>query len=122
MAVAYLVLVRCMTLRFLLFAAFAVLVVSCSSVPPTSSLTPEAARSEAHRDIASGHMKIYFAGTYAAGPIGADSPGDWALISRLSQDNRLSRGCIDPDSQVHIAYARVYNREIIRYLRGHPNT
>jgi hypothetical protein len=91
-------------------------------MPPAASLTPEAAQSEARRDIASGHMKIYFAGTYAAGPVGADSPRDRVLISKLPQDHRLSRGCVDPDSQVHIAYARAYNREIVRYLRGHPNT
>jgi hypothetical protein len=109
-------------LRSFVIAAFAALAVSCSSIPPVSSLTPEAAQSEARRDIASGHMKIYFAGTRAAGPVGADSPGDWALISRLPQDHRLSKGCIDPDSQVHIAYARAYNREIIHYLRAHPDT
>jgi hypothetical protein len=67
-------------------------------------------------------MKIYFAGTIAAGPVGADSPGDWALISQLPRDNRLSKGCTDPDASIHIAYARAYNREIVRYLRGHHNT
>jgi hypothetical protein len=108
--------------RSFLAVVLAAVAISCSSTPPASSLTTEAARSEARRDIASGHMKIYFAGTRAAGPVGADAPGDWALISKLPQDHRLSKGCVDPDSQVHIAYARVYNRAIIRHLRGHPNT
>jgi hypothetical protein len=111
-----------MLLQSLFSIIAAAMIVSCSSTPPASSLTLEAARSEARRDIASGHMKIYFAGTYAAGPVGADAPGDWAFVSKLPQDHRLSKGCVDPDSQVHIAYARAYNREIIRYLRGHPNT
>ena len=109
-------------LRSFVAVVLAVIGTSCSSTPPASSLTIEAARSEAQRDISSGHMKVYFAGTRAAGPVGADSPGDWALISRLPQDHRLSKGCIDPDSQVHIAYARAFNQVIIRYLRGHPNT
>jgi hypothetical protein len=110
-----------MTLR-LFIAIVALFTAACSSVPPAAALTPEAARSEARRDIASSHMKIYFAGTIASGPVGADSASDRALISKLPQDHRLSKGCVDPDAQVHIAYARTYNREIVRYLRNHPNT
>ena len=110
-----------MRLHFIIGIVFAAVAISCSSTPPASNLTAEGARAEAHRDIASGHMKIYFAGTYAAGPVGADSSGDWALISKLPQDHRLSKGCTDPDSEIHIAYARAYNQVIIRYLRDHPN-
>jgi hypothetical protein len=110
-----------MRLQFLIAVGFAAVALSCSSTPPASSLTTQAARTEAHRDIASGHMKIYFAGTRAAGPVEADAPGDWALISKLPQDHRFSKGCIDPDSQIHIAYARAYNQVIILYLRDHPN-
>ena len=110
-----------MTLR-LFIAAFALLTAACSSVPPAAALTLEAARSEARRDIASGHMKIYFAGTIASGPVGADSSSARALTSKLPEDYRLSKGCVGPNAQVYIAYARTYNREIVRYLRSHPNT
>lgn len=102
-------------------ALSALLAVSCSSVPLIGSLSPVAAQREAHGDIASGHMKIYIAGTRASGPVGVDSQ-DLALIRKLPRDQRLSKGCIDPDASAHIAYARAYNREIVRYLRGHRNT
>jgi hypothetical protein len=108
--------------RLLISAVFATALVSCSFVPPASSLTPDAARLEAQRDFASGRMKIYLAGTIAAGSVGVDTQRDLTLVTALPRDNRPSRGCTDPDSQVHIAYARAYNREIVRLLRGHPNT
>jgi hypothetical protein len=96
------------------------LLCSCASVPFIGSLSPQAAQREARDDIARGHMKLYRAGTYASYEVGVE-PADRPLVAKLPRDNRLSHGCTDPHASEHIAYARAYNREIVRYLRGHPN-
>jgi len=67
-----------------------------------------------------GDMKLYGAGTYASYEVGVE-PADRPLVAKLPRDDRLSHGCTDPHASEHIAYARTYNREIVRYLRGHPN-
>jgi len=97
------------------------LLVGCSSVPIVGSLSPQAAQREADRDIASGRMKIYRAGTIASTEVGV-ALEDRGLIKRLPRDDRLSGGCTDPDASAHIAYATAYNREIVRYLRAHQRT
>jgi hypothetical protein len=107
-------------MRALIFLV-ACLLCACSSMPIVGSLSPQAAQREAHRDIASGHMKIYLAGTIASHEVGV-APEDRVLIKRLPRDNRLSGGCTDPDASAHIAYATAYNREIVRYMREHPKT
>jgi hypothetical protein len=101
-----------------LFAAL--LVVSCA-MPFVGSLSRDAAVREAHHDIASGHMKLYRAGTRASYTVGVES-ADLPLVAHLPRDDKLSHGCTDPLASEHIAYATAYNREIVRYLRGHPNT
>jgi hypothetical protein len=114
------ILVGCMARSFVLFLACIVLS-GCSSIPLIGSLSPQAAEREAHRDIASDHMKLYRAGTIASTEVGI-KPQDRALVSKLPRDDRLSSGCTDPDASAHIAYARAYNKAIIRYLREHPQT
>jgi hypothetical protein len=110
-----------MMLRSLLLSFCALSAVACSSVPLIGSLSPQAAQREADRDIASGHMKLYRAGTIASTEVGV-APEDRALVAKLPRDDRMSHGCTDPDASAHIAYARAYNREIVHYLRGHPST
>jgi hypothetical protein len=109
-----------MSLRLLIPVFVALLVVSCA-MPFVGSLSPEAAVREAHLDIASGHMKLYRAGTRASYTVGVES-ADLPLVAHLPRDDRLSHGCTDPLASEHIAYARAYNKEIVRYLRGHPST
>jgi hypothetical protein len=108
-------------MRFFVLLAGCINLIACSAIPLVGSLSPQAAERVARRDIASGHMKLYRAGTIASSEVGVE-PQDRALVNKLPRDDSLSRGCTDPDASAHIAYARAYNREIIRYLRGHPKT
>jgi hypothetical protein len=106
----------------LILSVACVLVIGCSSIPIVGSLSPQAAEREAKRDIQSGHMKIYLAGTYASTEVGVESRSDRRLIANLPRDQSLSGGCTDPDASAHIAYARAYNRKIVGYLRSHVKT
>lgn len=90
-------------------------------MPIVGSRSPQAAQREAHRDIASGHMKIYTAGTIARHEI-AIAPEDKAIVRKLPRDDSLPAGCTVPEAGPAIDYARAYNREIVRYLRRHPQT
>ncbi len=94
---------------------------SCAYAPFIGDLSPQAAVREAQRDIASGHMKLYRAGTRASYEVGVDA-ADRPLVADLPRDDRLSLGCTDSQASAHIAYARAYNRQILQYVRGHPKT
>lgn len=85
-------------------------------MPVVGNLSPQAAEREARRDIESGQIKLYRAGTIASTEVGVE-PQDRALVSKLPRDDTMSGGCTDPDASAHIAYARAYNRVIVRYLR-----
>src|SRR5437588_166059 len=87
---------------------------ACASAP--HDFSPQAGRVAAQRDIASGHMRIYIAGTEAAGPVGVD-PADRALVSSLPIDRSLPIGCTVPHASEAIDFARSYNRKIVRHLR-----
>ena len=89
-------------------------VTSCAS--PPRDLSPEAGRAAARADIASGHMRIYIAGTEAAGPVGVGAR-DLAFVSALPRDRSLPIGCTVPHAGEAIGFATAYNREIIRHLR-----
>ena len=99
----------------------AMMLASCAYAPFFGELSPQAALREAERDIASGEMKLYRAGTRASYEVGVEA-ADRPLVARLPRDDRLSLGCTDSQASAHIAYARAYNREIVRYLRGHQKT
>lgn len=96
----------------------AALAVSCASAPIIGSLSPQAAAREAWRDIASGKMKLYRAGTEASYEVGVQ-PEDQDLVRRLPRDNSLPQGCTNPNAGSAIEYARAYNVRIVRYLRLH---
>jgi len=96
----------------------AALAASCASTPIVGSLSPEAAAREAWRDIASGKMKLYRAGTLGSYEVGVE-PEDQDLVRRLPRDNSLPQGCTDPNAGSAIEYARAYNVRIVRYLRLH---
>jgi hypothetical protein len=108
-----------MLLRLVILFVSAAFSVSCANAPFFGSLSPEAAVREAHRDIASGHMKLYRAGTRASYEVGVEQ-SDLALVASLPRDNRLSRGCMDSLASEHAEYARAYNTEIVHYCRAHP--
>jgi hypothetical protein len=110
-----------MTLRSFLLVSFGALAVSCSSFPVVGSLSPQAAQREAHRDIQSGHMKLYLAGTIGVHTVGVEA-ADLALVKKLPRLDTLPSGCTNPQAGAGIDYARAYNREIVRYLRSHPVT
>ena len=102
---------------FLLFvAAFSV---SCASAPLIGSLSPQAARRAARRDIVGDRMRIYMAGTIASSEVGIE-PADHELVARLPHDHGLPQGCTTPDAPEAVNFARAYNLEIVRYLRTHP--
>jgi len=71
---------------------------------------------DAKRDITSGHMRIYFAGTEAASEQGLKER-DVALVRRVPRDYSLPMGCTDPRALLAIDYATAYNRAIIEHLR-----
>jgi hypothetical protein len=104
-----------------LVSLVACLICACSSLPIIGKLSPQAAQREAHRDIASGHMKIYTAGTIARSEVGI-APEDKGIIRKLPRDDSLPAGCTVPEAGPAIDYARAYNREIVRYVRTHPQT
>ena len=104
-----------------LLASTCLLLCSCASVPFVGTLSPQAAEREARDDITRGHMKLYRAGTQACFEVGVEE-ADRLLVAQLPRDDRVCGGCTDPHASEHIAYARAYNREIVRYIRGHPNT
>jgi hypothetical protein len=108
-------------MRFVLLTAFASLICSCASTPLIGSLSPQAAQREAHRDIQSGRMKIYLAGTIGTYEVGVDER-DRALVAKLPRAKTLPVGCNHPEASAGIDYARAYNKEIIHYLRGQPST
>jgi len=96
----------------------ALLVPACVSTPYIGQLSSEAARREAHHDIHSGHLKIYVAGGRAATEVGV-SEYERPLVAGLPRSQRLSHGCTDPHVSEAMAYAGVYNREIVRFLAEH---
>src|SRR5260370_32169997 len=109
-------------LRSLLIISAIPLLMSCgASTPIVGSLSPQAARREAHRDIQSGHMKLYLAGTIGVWPVGAED-ADPALVKKLPLVDTLPSGCTNPQAGAAIDYARAYDREIVRYLRSQPHT
>ena len=71
---------------------------------------------DAKRDIASRHMRIYFAGTEAASERGLEHR-DIALVRSVPRDYSLPMGCTDPKALAAIDYATVYNRSIVDHLR-----
>lgn len=99
-------------------ALLSLLVISltaCSTTPGLGSLSPEAARREARRDLASGHPRLYLAGTRGTSLVGVPQ-ADLPLVRNLPVDSRLSLGCDDPLASAHLAYARAYNQEIVNSL------
>src|SRR6202035_5200635 len=106
--------------RFVLLLV-CITVCACSRIPFVGRLSPQAAEREAHRDIASGHIKLYLAGTIGVYPVGVDS-ADFPLVKNLPRLDTLPSGCTNPQAGAGIDYARAYNREIVRYLRSHPHT
>ena len=109
-----------MTARIIV-AAVALLSCSCASTPLVGSLSPQAGERAAHRDIQSGHMRIFVAGTQFSSEVGV-APQDRPLVQKLPRDRSLPIGCTVPHASEAIGYARAYNRQIILYLRGHANT
>ena len=96
---------------------FALLCLCCvTSLASSRDLSAAAATRDAKRDISSGCMKIYFAGTEAASEQGLERR-DVALVRRLPRDYTLPMGCTDPHAVAAIKYASVYNRAIIEHLR-----
>ncbi len=94
---------------------------SCNSASLVGRYSPQAAKREAGRDIASGHMKVYLAGEDAAFEVGV-TPGDHHLVEHLPQDHSLPTGRTVPHAAEATVYAETYNRAIIRYLRIRPNS
>jgi hypothetical protein len=92
-----------------------VLSCSCSTTSTGGSISVQAARSEARRDLQTGHPKIYVAGT-----IGVYEPGVPAkarsLVARLPRSSQLPMGCTNPHAKEGIAYAQAYNEVIVSQL------
>ena len=105
---------------FVVFAVLAGLMCSCATAPLVGSLSPQAAQREAHRDIQSGHMKLYLAGTRGVYTVGVEA-ADLPLVKGLPRLDTLPSGCTDPNANAGITYAEAYNQEIVRYLRSHPH-
>jgi hypothetical protein len=76
----------------------------------------EAGRAVAKQDIAAGHMRVYIAGTEAAGEVGVESR-DRALLANLPRDRSLPIGCTVPHAGEAVEFARAYNLQIIHHLR-----
>ena len=102
------------------FTAVAALTCSCASTPFFGSLSPQAARRAADRDIQTGHLRVFVAGTRASTEVGIDNPEDLPLVRNLPRDRSLPIGCTAPHASEAIDYARAYNWQIVRYLRLHP--
>lgn len=106
-----------MTSTFTVVLAFAIFSVSgVTSLASPRELSRSAAVRDAKRDIASGHVRIYFAGTEAASERGLESR-DVALVRKVPRDYSLPMGCTDPQALAAIDYATVYNRAIIEHFR-----
>ena len=101
--------------------SIALLTVSCVSAPFIGSLSPQAGERAAHRDIASGRMKIYRAGTRASSEVGVE-PADRAFVAQLPRDSTLPIGCTVPHASEAVDFARAYNRQIVIHFRTHPST
>ena len=80
------------------------------------NFSAEAGRASAKQDIASGHMRVYIAGTEAAGEVGVESR-DRSLLANLPRDRSLPIGCTVPHASEAVEFARAYNLEIIHHLR-----
>ena len=65
-------------------------------------------------------MRIFLAGTQFSSEVGVE-PQDRTLVRHLPRDHSLPIGCTGPHASEAIAYAHAYNRQIIRYLRGHAH-
>ena len=106
-----------MTSRIAYCVAVAVICLgSLTSVASPRHLSRRAAVRDAKRDIASGHMKIFFAGTEFASERGMERR-DIPFLRRVPRDYSLPMGCTDPQAEAAIEYATVYNRAIIEHLR-----
>src|SRR5260370_41343353 len=105
-------------LRSLLIISAIPLLMSCgASTPIVGSLSPKAARREAHRDIQSGHMKLYLAGTIGVWPVGAED-ADPALVKKLPLVDTLPSGCTNPQAGAAIDYARSEERRVGKECRS----
>lgn len=98
----------------LAFVMFSVASIDSLASPP--ELSRSAAIRDAKRDIASGHIRIYFAGTEAASERGLERR-DVKLVRKVARDYSLPMGCTDPQALAAIDYATAYNRAIIEHLR-----
>lgn len=106
-----------MTSTLTAFVAFAILCLgSATSLGSPHDLSRSAALRDAKRDIASGQMKIFFAGTEAASEQGVERR-DVELLRKVARDYSLPMGCTDRQAEAAIEYATVYNRAIIEHLR-----
>ena len=91
--------------------------VTASLIAAEQSWDPADAAKEAEADIRSGHIKFYWAGTIAAGPV--DVPMD--VAQRYPKGN-AGIGCVVPDMAFRKrqeAYARRYNHIMLAYVRSH---
>jgi hypothetical protein len=75
----------------------------------------EEARREAAKVIASGKLYVCEAGGYAVYAVRV-SQADFPLIENLPR-YLLPSGCAEPRVQESMAYAEVFNGEIVRHLR-----
>jgi hypothetical protein len=96
------------------FVIFFLSAVTACAAP--RDFSAEAGRASAKQDIASGHMRVYIAGTEAAGEVGVESR-DRPLLASLPRDRSLPIGCTVPHASEAVEFARAYNREIIHHLR-----
>jgi hypothetical protein len=77
------------------------------------------ARQEALRDasaaISTGHLYICEAGTFDTRETPAIAASDLCLVGGLPRKS-LPGGCTNPETGRSIAYAEVFNREIVKHL------
>jgi hypothetical protein len=94
--------------------------VGCASV---SQLSKREVRREALRDasaaISTGHLYICEAGTFDTHQTPAITEGQSHLVDGLPR-KRLPGGCTNPEAGRSIAYAEVFNREIVNHLSQKP--
>jgi hypothetical protein len=101
----------------LLACAAAVLTAAPTPTPtPISDFSVKAARADAARDIAAGHLKIYLAGGIALTAPGIGEK-DESLVAKLPRDHSLPAGCTAPHAPEAYTYATAYNEAIVDYLR-----
>jgi hypothetical protein len=99
---------------FLVVVVLALLgVASCRAAEP--NWNPTEATKEAEHDIRTGHIKFYWSGTIAVGPVGV--PLD---LARHYPRANAGIGCTTTDvafRERQEEYARRYNQRILAYLR-----